>query len=620
MQVENKPNRAKLLLSIALILIVVGSLLAYLINIDGGKVKVRDIRFMGSNGTLMSALLYIPDGVTAKTPAPAVLCIHGYFNSKEQQASFAIELSRRGFVVLDMDQPGHGYSDPPLGANAFGGIDGLAYLRSLDIVDKNNIGMEGHSMGGWAIGHAANVFKDGYKSMVLVGSGTGGIFGVPDGTSTWPRNLCVVYSYWDEFTSVMWGSFDPKNPDPVDMNVPSNVVYANRLKAQFGTTDPVVPGKLYGSIANGTARLLVQPKVIHPADMECTGVVGAAVSWFQQTLSGAKPLPSNQQTWMWKEIGTLIAMLGMILLLFPVGSLLLASVPFFKDLQQDPGAPRGDAKGLSWWLGAILFAGIGPATYFYFTGLNSTTAGQAKAAINFNPSTLFPEGMTNQVLLWAMFLGIITLILIMVWRFVFNRKANATATEYGVSWGAGFGGIGWSKIGKSFLLALTVGFIAYLSDIAMYWFFGVDLRFWVVTFKPMDSAHFLIFLRYLIPFTAFFIILATSLNGILRLKSKDGGELSLRSAMLINVALMITGYLVLMAIQYIPLIQGGHLTWTGPTLLTAILYQLIPIFAIVGLVLTYFYRITGHVYAGAFLVGLLVTWSLTAGQVVSIAV
>jgi hypothetical protein len=611
MQVESKPNRAKLLLFIALILIVLGSLLAHLINTDGGNVKVRDVRFMGTNGTLMSALLYVPKGVTAKTPAPGVLCIHGYFNSREQQASFAIELSRRGFVVLDLDESGHGYSDPPLGANAFGGPDGLKYLSSLDIVDKNNIGMEGHSMGGWAIGFAAAVYPNSYKSMVLEGSGTGGIFGVPAGNVTWPRNLCVVYSKWDEFTSVMWGSFDPKNPDPVDMNIPSNVVYANRLKAQFGTTDPVVVGKLYGSIANGTARLLVMPAVIHPADMECTGTVGAAVSWFQQTLTGGKSIPATQQIWMWKEIGTLLAMIGMIMLLFPVGSLLLANVPFFKELEAVPGPPKSSTKGVSWWIGAVLFTGISAALYFYFIGLPATW--------KFNASKLFPEGVTNQLMIWALLIGAIILVLFLLWHYVFNRKAKSSAADYGLSWGAGFGGIGWAKMGKSFLLALTVAFIAYLADVVSAWFYGTDIRFWVVTFKPMDSQHFLIFLRYLIPFAAFFIILSLALHGEVRPSKKDGTEFSLRSEMLINIALIILGFLVLLAIQYIPLIAGGHLMWPTQPLLSCVIYQLVPILVIVALVMTYFYRKTGHIYAGAFLVAMLVTWSLTAGQVVTVA-
>ncbi len=147
MQSESKPNRAKMLLWIALVLILLGGLLANMVQTSWGKVDVRDIRFVGTNGVVMSALLYVPDGVTNKNPAPGVLCVHGYFNSREQQGSFAIELSRRGYVVLAIDETGHGYSDPAVGTNAFGGPDSLAYLRSLDIVDKDNIGMEGHSIG-----------------------------------------------------------------------------------------------------------------------------------------------------------------------------------------------------------------------------------------------------------------------------------------------------------------------------------------------------------------------------------------------------------------------------------------------------------------------------------------
>jgi pimeloyl-ACP methyl ester carboxylesterase len=610
MQSESKPNRAKLLLVIALVMIVLGGLLANLVQTNWGKVDVRDIRFVGTNGTVMSGLLYVPDGVTNKNPAPGVLCIHGYFNSREQQASFAIELSRRGYVVLALDETGHGYSDPPAFANAFGGIDGLAYLRSLDIVDKNNIGMEGHSMGGWAIGHAANVLKDGYKSMVLEGSGTGGIFGVPDGNVTWPRNLCVVLSKWDEFSQVMWGSFDPKNPDPKDMNVPANIVDSVRLKAQFGTTGSVQIGKVYGSIADGTARLLTMPAVIHPADMENTAAVGDAVDWFQKTLTGGKQIPASNQVWYWKEIFTLIAMIGMILLLFPVGSLLLSAVGFFKELQMAPSAPKS-VKGVGWWISAILFTGIPAVTYFTFTGLNDSSAGPAK--LNFNPSTLFPEGITNQLMLWVLLVGAISLVLFVLWHFVFNRKAQASAADYGVSFGTGFMGAGWMMILKSFLLALTIGFIAYLTLAVSYWFFGTDFRFWVVTFKPMDALHFRVFLSYLIPFAAFFVILSLVMHGNLR----PGKEISLAKEMLINFGLMLVGIVVLLGIQYIPLIAGGHLMWTARSLMSCVIYQLLIIFTIVALVNTYFFRKTGHVYVGAFLLALLVTWSLTAGQVIT---
>ncbi|MDD5171159.1 MAG: alpha/beta hydrolase, partial [Syntrophales bacterium] len=109
----NGSKRTWCLLAVSLVLILIGDLLASCIQTDWGNIKVRDVRFMGSNGVEMSALLYIPKGATAKTPAPGIVAIHGYINSRETQDAFAIEFARRGFVVLASDQTGHGYSDPP---------------------------------------------------------------------------------------------------------------------------------------------------------------------------------------------------------------------------------------------------------------------------------------------------------------------------------------------------------------------------------------------------------------------------------------------------------------------------------------------------------------------------
>ena len=53
-----------------------------------------------------------------------------YINTRETQSGFAIEFARRGYVVVELDQTGHGMSDPPVFANGFGGRDGLRYLRS----------------------------------------------------------------------------------------------------------------------------------------------------------------------------------------------------------------------------------------------------------------------------------------------------------------------------------------------------------------------------------------------------------------------------------------------------------------------------------------------------------
>ena len=177
-----------LLCALGVFLIVGGSYLASRIQTADG-VRVEDIRFTGTGGTKMSALLYVPANATARTPAPGVLAVHGLINSREMQDGFAIEFARRGYVVLALDQTGHGYSAPPAFANKWGGPDGLAYLRSLPFVDKNNIGLEGHSLGGAAVLSAAQTYPDGYRSLILIGSTTGA---PAAGSATIPRKSPIM--------------------------------------------------------------------------------------------------------------------------------------------------------------------------------------------------------------------------------------------------------------------------------------------------------------------------------------------------------------------------------------------------------------------------------------------
>jgi pimeloyl-ACP methyl ester carboxylesterase len=269
------------ILVLAILLILVGGFMAYRTKTDGGNVEVRDVRFMGSNNVMMSGLLYVPKGATAKTPAPGILAVHGYMNSRETQSCFAIEFARRGYVVLALDETAHGFSDGPAFVNGFGGPDGVRYLRSLDFVDRDNIGMEGHSMGGWAILVAASIFPNDYKSMVLEGSSTG-TYGAPEGTADYPRNLRLVFSQRDEFSKLMWG-----------VDLPKDMVDTAKLKKLFNTTEPVEIGKIYGSLEAGNARQLLMPPNVHPADHYFNLPISMAIEWFQMTLKGGKNIPPS---------------------------------------------------------------------------------------------------------------------------------------------------------------------------------------------------------------------------------------------------------------------------------------------------------------------------------------
>ena len=60
-------------LSIAILLVLGGSLLAGWINTGAGKASVSEITIKDPPGYAISALLYVPKSASPKQPAPAVL-------------------------------------------------------------------------------------------------------------------------------------------------------------------------------------------------------------------------------------------------------------------------------------------------------------------------------------------------------------------------------------------------------------------------------------------------------------------------------------------------------------------------------------------------------------------
>ena len=557
-----------------LILIVAGGWLAHLTQTSGG-IRIEDVRFKGAKGNTMSALLYIPPNATAQTPAPGVLAVHGYINSRETQDGFAIEFARRGYVVLAIDQTGHGYSDPPAFAAGFGGPDGLAHLRSLDIVDKANIGLEGHSMGGWAVLAAATAMPGDYKAMVLEGSSTGKPFAA-DGTPSWPRNVALVFAQYEEFSALMWG-----------VERARDVTESPKLWAMFGTKGAIEPGKVYGDIAQGTARVLYTPAMTHPAEHISTEAIGYSLDWFARTLQGGTPRPAEDQIWFRKEIGTLVALIGFVALLLGVFDGLLEA-PLFSHLRlpviADGSTPAQGAAGGRRFASAFILSAFIPAlTYYPAFALGGTFV---------TPSIYLPQGITNQIMVWALINGLIALALM--------PFAPKRASRTGI-------------IVPSILIALATvvaGYAAlWLADLA----FKIDFRFWIVALKLMSARQFAIFLIYLVPFTAFFVI-------ALHLLHRNFSTMATARAALYftNILALTLGFIVLLALQYGTLWIGGKLFNPLPDpgfvpLSTIVAIQFVPLLAIVAIISTFTWRRTGSSLPGALISGVLVTWYIVAG-------
>ena len=425
-------------------LILVGSYLAHAIQTSGGT-RIEDVRFAGDKGLVQSGLLYVPPGASAQHPAPAVLVSHGYINTREMQSPFAVELARRGFVVLAMDMTGHGYSQGAVFApRDMGGPAALRYLQSLPFVDKANIGMEGHSMGGVPISAAAAAQPDGYKAIVFEGS-TPAFLGAAAPASF--HNFELVFGQFDEFAPLMWG-------------VPKGAMVAGspKLAKAFGVTGPVIEGQIYGSTAAGTAKRLVNPPVTHPWEHFSRAGVGGAVDWFQRTLSGeASPKPPNDQIWLWKEVGTALGFVGLVILLMGTFEVLL-TLPLFADLNH-PMEPVAERRGGKWWLAFALTAAVPALTYYPFMKWGQV----------FFPMRLFPQYIQNQLLVWALLNGLITLVLSFVLR---GGKPSFTHR-----WVSGI-----------LVAAVTIA-VGYLSLAIVDGLWHVDYRFWVLGLKPLDARH-----------------------------------------------------------------------------------------------------------------------------------
>lgn len=176
--------KSKKLLIVSVALILVGSFLACLFNTSFFKVKITNIEFKTERGTLAGSL-YMPKDIKDGEKRPVIITTHGYLNSKEMQDAPAVEMSRRGYIVLALDMYDHGYSlweNSIARGSEFGTFwiysiyDAAQYMSKQDYTlkdEKGNayIAVSGHSMGGFST--TVGVYLD---EMNALQSGTRSIF------------------------------------------------------------------------------------------------------------------------------------------------------------------------------------------------------------------------------------------------------------------------------------------------------------------------------------------------------------------------------------------------------------------------------------------------------------
>ena len=308
---------------IAFIVCILISLAAFVtasqVQRDFGRVEVSNVTYPNSNGIPIRAKLLKPVGVSAESPAPGVVYIHGYQNNRETSDAYCIEMARRGFVVLEIDAIGRGNSgipgdpeDPDFDLT-YGGRSSFAYLQSLPYVDRDSLGLMGHSLGAEMV-YTIALEDPSVKALVISG------FAYTDqATESMPRNMLMIFGKYDEYRERMTGTRD----------IESEWMSSPQTEAAFGRVDADF-GAAYGDFDSGTARKVVLLRGIHIQESHSRKGVAEAVAWMREGLHPDESywVAPEKQTWEIKEWATLVAMLAGLAALLPLSLILLRTKPF----------------------------------------------------------------------------------------------------------------------------------------------------------------------------------------------------------------------------------------------------------------------------------------------------
>ena len=619
---------------------------------DNGQVEIIDGSIDTEAGVL-TYKLYKPKSATASNKAPGVLLLHGYQNDHETCAAYAIELSRRGAVVLCLDEYGHGSSlagllkrgyvnhkvsvnygndseadktyAPIKGTQRYrllmnfsnlsffkdryskdsdgnsiidsscGGSYAYQYLADLDYVDNTRLGVSGHSMGTWSSWSVAADYSGTPIEPKAIVLQCGELFrdSAYDTSKYHFNNVLLLQAKYDEFS--YFRDYERNVTDEL-LTTPLRLEFlkTTKEKAAWNTT--------FGNMKDGSARRMQLLYTNHRLTTHHKEGLSVALDWFSEALNMSSSLSSDDQVAMTKEWLVLAAMLLILASLFPLLSILL-DTPVFKGVVQDlPRKEHSLSRG-SWWKGALITILLSGLSFPFMTQL-----GHALLPL---PENIFRMTVGNGFLGWYLLLIIIMIVTSLI-SAAKRKKQHIPGEKFSLG-----------TFLLSFLLAvILVGFV-YLVNQIYVWVFDLDLRFIWPFFRPFTLERFFQFLVYLPVFALFYLLNNSKIMRDMRVKAtyKEGLGGFLAN-WIVNFFLMAGGVLLIVALEYIPFFMGigpgadvlfGS-TFGGPFMSILILF--VPQVAFFSVLCTYFYRKTGRAYTGALVAAMLACWIVTGGSAI----
>ena len=583
-----------LIFALLIILTVIAELAGHMVMTSFGRVDVSNVWIENDNHLMVRGKLFIPECVTAANPAPGVVYLHGYQNNRETSEPYAVELSRRGIVVLTIDTLGRGNSenqfseDEPGFDETYGGLAAFRYLRELPITDPARCGMGGHSLGG-EMSYAAALADPSVSAIVF----SGFAYDTRADYDT-PSNMLMIFGRHDEYRDRMTGTRD----------FPTEWMVSGQTRAAIPADNPAFD-TTYGSFADGSARRVHMTNTTHVGESFDRGALAEAVEWFMSSFGVESDISPDKQVWKIKEICSLIAMFAAVFSVIPL-AILLMNIGFFRPVAGIPGSSyvcsRKDFRK------AVTLNGIMELLYLPLIlcifGVHVYLVPIDKA---------FPMMMVNGVVFWFIVINIVGFVFFRRWM----KKAGTGRSEVN----AAELGLTAKSIGRSFILAAILFCYLYLLEAGLEKLLLIDFRYKFPYASDLTPFRVLMFLEYFVLFLIGYLQFNIFLQGQLRPAMRGGWFKTSLINSVRNILVICIPLLIIMAVQYLPLFISGFVPFVGPggALVGFVinLEHMIVLLIMMIVISTFIYNRTGNIYTGAFVNALIVAWMFTSSSVIA---
>ncbi len=535
--IDRIAKKSKRYISLALFLMAIGTLGAWLFQTSFGTVSVKQISWETSTGYSLNGILLTPKDRQEGDKLPAVVTTHGWFNTKEMQDLNYVELSRRGFVVLALDMYGHGGSEIVPEDSWFtealhgnGVYDAVDYLAHLDYVDSERIGVTGHSNGALASNIAVAVDDQEderlISSVLLVGNDG---FYTSDGNQSVPfkefdklgnyyqvRDVGIIAPEYDDFFFRV-----EKDREQTGHTAPREFI--NQITAQsflaFGEepSEERSGGTLYRNDA-GTFRVIYPIKGTHTWAHFSQEEAVRVVEFFDESLGAPKEIPSDNQIWTGKIFFNAVGLIGF-LIFFTNFMIYMSRSKFFAPLKRIEAINFPQDAQFRKMVGRLVIA----------TGIFTVVSFYANTWTSFFQPSPFKQLATWVLGMWSLTLAIFIF-------FGIHRVMKKSGHRVSIKLIPPVKIIQYTVALAVVSVAASYAFV-FMAD----YFFQVDFRIWLIALRAFEGnklMHILVYLPFYLLFYLAFGLLTTLYR---ETRKRKIGDVAISLIMSIPLILMVVG-------------------------------------------------------------------------------